>query len=149
MLKPTRTALPVATKFEVPFRRLLRRSGRDGDRHPFGSGQGERDVGLRGRRLALAAKRRDWPKPRLLGDRLRVLERHAVVEAPFGAHPTACDGCYDEDDDHLKIYAAASRTSEGARGYLDSYVCAGPSENAYIARLGGLEALSRLNVKGG
>jgi glutaconate CoA-transferase subunit A len=74
---------------------------------------------------------------------------HAVVEAPFGAHPTACDGCYDEDDDHLKIYAAASRTSEGARGYLDSYVCAGPSENAYIARLGGLEALSRLNVKGG
>src|SRR5665213_32643 len=34
LLKPTRTALPVATKFEVPFRWLLRRGGRDGNHRP-------------------------------------------------------------------------------------------------------------------
>src|SRR5665213_3068524 len=34
LLKPTRTALPVATKFEVPSRRLVRRGGRDGNYRP-------------------------------------------------------------------------------------------------------------------
>ncbi|MBU2550203.1 MAG: CoA transferase subunit A [Proteobacteria bacterium] len=33
---------------------------------------------------------------------------HAVVRAPFGAHPYSCHGFYVEDDQHLGEYAAAA-----------------------------------------
>jgi len=38
----------------------------------------------------------------------------AVVEAPFGAHPTSCTPGVRIDLDHLKVYAAAT-TPEGWR----------------------------------
>lgn len=71
----------------------------------------------------------------------------AVALAPFGAHPLACDTIHDEDVDHIRAYAEAGSTPEGARAYLDAYVHAGPSHDDYLARFGGLAALrERLSV---
>jgi glutaconate CoA-transferase subunit A len=70
----------------------------------------------------------------------------AVVEAPYGAHPAACDTRYDEDEEHLGEYLEYCRTSEGAATYLKKYVRTASSHEAYVRQVGGLAALSRLDV---
>jgi glutaconate CoA-transferase subunit A len=47
---------------------------------------------------------------------------HAVVEAPFGAHPTSSGGLYEADDAHLAEYVKASGSTESFVKYLDTYV---------------------------
>ncbi|MBN8975224.1 MAG: CoA transferase subunit A [Rhizobiales bacterium] len=47
---------------------------------------------------------------------------HAVVEAPFGAHPTSSGGLYEADDAHLAEYVKASGSTESFAKYLDTYV---------------------------
>src|SRR5690606_885213 len=54
----------------------------------------------------------------------------AVVLAPYGAHPVACDSFYDVDEEHINHYvklAKAGRTTE----YLDEYILSG-DENSYV-----------------
>lgn len=46
----------------------------------------------------------------------------AVVHLPGGAHPTGCDDCYDPDLTHLAAYAEASRSAEGIRDYISTYI---------------------------
>lgn len=65
----------------------------------------------------------------------------AVVEAPFGAHPLACDTVHDEDVEHIRAYAQAGATSDGAQAYLDRYVRQATTHDAYLAQFGGLAAL--------
>lgn len=65
----------------------------------------------------------------------------AVVHAPFGAHPLACDTIYNEDEDHIRLYAEMGRKLEGARAYLDDYVFGAPTHDSYLAKLGGLDGL--------
>ena len=48
--------------------------------------------------------------------RTLLISRHlvaGVVEAPHGAHPTACEPAYDVDEAFLREYAASARTDEG------------------------------------
>ena len=54
----------------------------------------------------------------------------AVVEAPFGAHPTVSAGFYDLDEKHIADYVKASADASAFDEYLSSYVrkCAGPAE---------------------
>jgi glutaconate CoA-transferase subunit A len=66
-----------------------------------------------------------------------------VVEAPFGAHPTAVLGRYRGDDPHFRDYVTASQTPEGFAGYLDRYVL-GPADHAAYLELIGAERLARL-----
>jgi glutaconate CoA-transferase, subunit A len=70
----------------------------------------------------------------------------AIVEAPYGAHPAACDGHYDEDEAHLADYLARSRTREGASAYLDEYARNIASHEAYLQKVGGLDALRAFDV---
>jgi len=58
----------------------------------------------------------------------------AVVEAPFGAHPLACDTIYNEDEDALRAYVEAGSTREGAGAYLDEYVRRAATHDDYLAR---------------
>ncbi len=60
----------------------------------------------------------------------------AVVEAPFGAHPTVSAGFYDLDEAHVAEYVKASAAEASFQGYLDRYVrgCEGPQ--AYRERIG-------------
>ncbi|KAB2874504.1 MAG: CoA transferase subunit A [Burkholderiaceae bacterium] len=61
----------------------------------------------------------------------------AVVEAPYGAHPSASPSLYRFDGRHLKEYVKAS-TSEGAfAAYLQRYAHAAPDQMSYLERLGG------------
>jgi glutaconate CoA-transferase, subunit A len=70
----------------------------------------------------------------------------AIVEVPYGAHPAACDACYDEDEAHLLDYLARSKTPEGASAYLDEFARFLPSHEAYLEKVGGVDALRALDV---
>lgn len=70
----------------------------------------------------------------------------AVVQVPYGAHPGACDTRYNEDEMHLAKYLQYCRTPEGAAAYLEKYVRAPTSHEAYVHELGGVAALTRLDV---
>jgi glutaconate CoA-transferase subunit A len=60
----------------------------------------------------------------------------AVVEAPFGAHPTVSAGFYDLDAAHIAEYVRASSDEEAFQKYLSTYVreCHGPAD--YCKRIG-------------
>jgi glutaconate CoA-transferase subunit A len=56
----------------------------------------------------------------------------AVVEAPFGAHPTSCYPRYAYDRDHLREYVSAAQSGpDGLEKYLATYV--NGSEESYRA----------------
>jgi glutaconate CoA-transferase subunit A len=60
----------------------------------------------------------------------------AVIEAPFGAHPTSCTPAYGIDLDHLKAYGAAT-TPEAWNDYRARFVDV--DDAAYLAAVGGAE----------
>lgn len=59
----------------------------------------------------------------------------AVVEAPYGAHPTSCYPRYAYDRRHLREYVTAAQAGDGELAkYLDTYIHVG--EDAYRALIG-------------
>lgn len=72
----------------------------------------------------------------------------AIVEAPFGAHPSSCLFIYDEDAKHLKMYAEVARDPIEFKKYLNKYVYGVSSHMDYL-KLIGVEALIRLRIVGG
>jgi glutaconate CoA-transferase, subunit A len=70
----------------------------------------------------------------------------AVVEAPFGAHPTSCQGRYPYDAVHLREYAVLARTEEGFDQYRRRYVAKGLSHVDYLASVG-VQALATLESR--
>lgn len=60
----------------------------------------------------------------------------AVVEVPFGAHPTGMYRYYDPDFAFLQDYYAASREEAAFRGYLDAYVFGVADHWAYLRKIG-------------
>lgn len=68
----------------------------------------------------------------------------AVVEVPFGAHPSSCHSRYSYDRPHLRDYVAVAREGGGAlEDYLDTYVRLSGGEDEYRTVVGEerLEAL--------
>ena len=70
----------------------------------------------------------------------------SVVEVPYGAHPTACDTCYNEDEDALRDYIEQGSSAAGVSAYLDRYVYGAKSHDAYLEALGGRAALEPIMV---
>lgn len=70
----------------------------------------------------------------------------AVVEAPFGCHPTSSHGYYNFDESHLKGYLKACKDAESYSRYMEQYVT-GISEEEYSKQIGA-EQLQKL-VQGG
>lgn len=70
----------------------------------------------------------------------------AIVEVPYGAHPAAVDGFYDEDERHLRAYIEASATREGAQDYLRQYVLELRDHEHYLDQIGGRAPLEQLRV---
>jgi len=70
----------------------------------------------------------------------------AVVEVPYGAHPTSLYGYYDYDIDHLRCAFEQSKNEEKLRGYLDEYVYGVDSHSGYLNRIGGVERLLQLRA---
>jgi glutaconate CoA-transferase subunit A len=67
-----------------------------------------------------------------------------VVHAPLGAHPTTAHDAYGWDMGHLKAYAATATQEGGWAQYMADYV--GDSEAAYIAKVGGAQAIASLPI---
>ena len=57
----------------------------------------------------------------------------AVVEAPRGAWPTSCHGCYSYDAEYLANYARAARTAEGFQEFVASSLALWDSSRAPLA----------------
>lgn len=77
---------------------------------------------------------------------LTVLPRQfvaAVVEAPYGAHPCACDARYDYDLEEAGKYYEASKRAESFQLYLDTAVRGVTDHIGYLERIG-VERLMRL-----
>ena len=83
-----------------------------------------------------------WPpEPRLKRASAGIFSLHgsgvAVVEAPYGAHPSASPSLYRSDDRHLKEYVKASASEDGFAAYLQRYAYGASNQAAYLEQLGG------------
>jgi glutaconate CoA-transferase subunit A len=67
----------------------------------------------------------------------------AIVEVPWGAHPTPALSRYLADDEHMAEYAAAAASLETFEAYLRRYVHEPRDHFAYLERIGA-ERLARL-----
>lgn len=59
-----------------------------------------------------------------------------IVEAPYGAHPTAVFGCYDNDPWWFKEYLAASKDDAKMNKWLQEWVFDVGSHEGYLEKLG-------------
>lgn len=71
----------------------------------------------------------------------------AIVEVPFGAHPTGLFGKYLNDDEHIRYYQECARDG-GATfvTYLQQYIFLLKSHAEYINLVGGKKKLTSLSV---
>ena len=70
----------------------------------------------------------------------------AVVEVPYGAHPTSMFRCYDHDEEHLRLYVARARSEAGVKEYLQEYVFGVADQYEYLERVGGLAKLAEIKA---
>lgn len=68
----------------------------------------------------------------------------AVVEVPYGAHPTGCSLRYDFDEEHIQYYLKAGKTPQTFQEYLDRYVYGPDSHEEYLELVGGVKTLFKL-----
>ena len=71
---------------------------------------------------------------------------HAVVEAPFAAHPCSSAARYDADESHIGQYVKASLDPKAFEAYLDLYVRGPKTQDEYIELIG-KERLISLTTK--
>jgi len=74
--------------------------------------------------------------------RLHRLMVDGVVEAPLGAHPTACVPEYGIDLEHLERYAASAKSAEAFADYRRSFVDV--DDRAYVEAVGGAARIRAL-----
>ncbi len=60
----------------------------------------------------------------------------ALVQAPFGAHPTACHKFYDYDPMHLNMFKKMAPDDDRFQTYLEEWVYPFDSQEAYLAKVG-------------
>ena len=68
----------------------------------------------------------------------------AVIEVPFGAHPTEMPVTYYFDEEHIAHWLEVSRTPEGTAQYFEEYVFSLPEFDAYLEKVGGLRKMTEL-----
>jgi acyl CoA:acetate/3-ketoacid CoA transferase alpha subunit len=69
-----------------------------------------------------------------------------VVHLPFSAHPSSVYGVYDFDEQHIDLYAEASKTPQGFQRYLDEYVFGVKDHWGYLERVGGMKRMNELEA---
>ncbi|OAN66679.1 CoA transferase subunit A [Sphingomonas sp. TDK1] len=77
--------------------------------------------------------------------RANIVERcfvHKVIHAPMGAHPTSLPPDYGWSMQALQAYAATAQEDGGWDRYMADVI--GPDETAYLARMGGADAVRAL-----
>jgi glutaconate CoA-transferase, subunit A len=71
---------------------------------------------------------------------------NAVVESPYGAHPSPVQGYYSRDDEFYREYHANTKTTDQNAAWLDRWVYGVPDRLAFLEQLGG-ERVEALRVK--
>src|SRR5699024_10765967 len=66
-----------------------------------------------------------------------------VVEAHYGAHPTACDNRYDYDLNHIEEYQNSTKNKEDFMRYVDKYIYGCNDQYSYLEKIG-LENLDKI-----
>jgi len=60
----------------------------------------------------------------------------AVVEVPWGAHPTGCFGYYEVDGKFIRDYYGRTKTQEGFNRWADEWIFSVRDFNEYLYKLG-------------
>jgi 3-oxoacid CoA-transferase subunit A/glutaconate CoA-transferase subunit A len=68
----------------------------------------------------------------------------AVIQVPFGAHPTEMPVTYYFDEEHIDHWLEVSKTPEGTNKYFEEYVFGVPDFEAYLEKVGGIRLLTHL-----
>jgi 3-oxoacid CoA-transferase subunit A/glutaconate CoA-transferase subunit A len=68
----------------------------------------------------------------------------AVVEVPFGAHPTEMPQMYYFDEAHIAHWLEVSKTPEGTARYFEEFVFGAPDFDAYLEKVGGRRRMEEL-----
>ncbi|MCU1271063.1 MAG: 3-oxoadipate CoA-transferase [Acidobacteriaceae bacterium] len=71
---------------------------------------------------------------------------NAVVECPYGAHPSPVQGYYNRDNDFFREYHEQTKTKTGSDAWLDRWVYGVPDHEAYSDQLGA-DRVEALGVK--
>jgi glutaconate CoA-transferase subunit A len=71
---------------------------------------------------------------------------NAVVEFPFGAHPSPVQGYYSRDNDFFREYHEQTKTKQQSDAWLDRWVYGIPDRQAYLDQLGA-DRIEALGVK--
>ena len=71
---------------------------------------------------------------------------NAVVQCPYGAHPSPVQGYYNRDNQFFREYHEHTKTKEASNAWLKQFVYDLPERAAYIEQLGA-EHVDRLGVK--
>ena len=71
----------------------------------------------------------------------------AVVEVPYGAHPTSFFPYYGYDSDFHRAWAEAARDDEKAASFMDRYVRTPLTQQEYLDAVGGAALLGRLEYR--
>ena len=71
---------------------------------------------------------------------------NAVVECPYGAHPSPVQGYYNRDNDFFREYHEQTKTKADSDTWLDRWVYGTPDRQAYLYRLGA-DRVEALGVK--
>src|SRR5881275_1405096 len=71
---------------------------------------------------------------------------NAVVECPFGAHPSPVQGYYSRDNDFFREYHEQTKTKADSDVWLERWVFGIPDHQAYLDQLGA-DRIDALSVK--
>src|SRR5690348_3443562 len=71
---------------------------------------------------------------------------NAVVECPYGAHPSPVQGYYNRDDEFFREYHEQTKTKEQSDQWLKGWVYDVPDRQSYVDQLG-VDRLEALAVK--
>ena len=61
---------------------------------------------------------------------------NAVVECPYGAHPSPVQGYYNRDNDFFREYHEQTKTKAESDAWLDRWVDGVPDRQSYLDQLG-------------
>lgn len=61
---------------------------------------------------------------------------NAVVECPYGAHPSPVQGYYNRDSDFFREYHEQTKTKPGSDAWLERWVQRVPDHQSYVDQLG-------------
>jgi glutaconate CoA-transferase subunit A len=61
---------------------------------------------------------------------------NAVIECPYGAHPSPVQGCYKRDDAFFQDYHRQTKTKADSDAWLDQWIYAVKDRTEYLTRVG-------------